>query len=202
MAFVNMLDIVYPIGSVLETHSIISPSETIGGTWEEVVSMKSNLIEIPIDWEAQGLGEGMYPNPDNPNEPWNSLFIVQKGNVVMIRGWMAMRNFDLTSVNKEILVLKDIPKIDVIYDSKAGIRYSMNALITDEDYSIRCGIPSKSFAESHGTSRDRCLAIFGGFRGTPWASDYYDLMLQCTYTTSELPADTSKLGIHAWKRIG
>ena len=202
MAFVNMLDVVYPIGSVLETNSLISPGETIGGTWEEIVSMKSNLVEIPIDWEKQGVGEGMIPNPDNPNEPWNSVFITQKGNVVMIRGWMAMRHFDLTSSSKEILILKDIPRVDTVYSNEGSIRYSMDALITDEEYSIRCGVPSESFATSHGVDRSKCLAIFGGFRGTPWASDHYDLMLQCVYTTSELPADTSKLGIHAWKRIG
>lgn len=202
MTFVNMLDIVYPIGSVLETKSLISPSETIGGIWEEIVSMKSNLVEIPIDWKNQGVGEGMYPNPNNPDEPWNSLFITQKGNVVVIRGWIAMRNFDLTSGNKEILVLKDIPRVDIIYSNDMSIRYSMSALITDEDYSIRCGIPTQEFATSHGIEREKSLVIFGGFRGTPWASDYYDLMLQCVYTTSELPKDTSKLGIHAWKRIG
>ena len=32
--FVNLLDIIYPVGSVYITFNTISPANTIGGTWE------------------------------------------------------------------------------------------------------------------------------------------------------------------------
>lgn len=36
MAFVNLLDIIYPVGSVYFSTSAISPAESIGGTWTQV----------------------------------------------------------------------------------------------------------------------------------------------------------------------
>ena len=36
MSFVNLLDIIYPVGSVYFSTSAISPAESIGGTWTQV----------------------------------------------------------------------------------------------------------------------------------------------------------------------
>lgn len=38
MSYVNLLDIIYPVGSIYRTSSDISPSASIGGTWEKVSS--------------------------------------------------------------------------------------------------------------------------------------------------------------------
>lgn len=34
--FVNLLDIVYPVGSVYITFSDVSPIESVGGSWEKI----------------------------------------------------------------------------------------------------------------------------------------------------------------------
>lgn len=34
--FVNLLDIVYPVGSVYITFSDISPVDSVGGSWERI----------------------------------------------------------------------------------------------------------------------------------------------------------------------
>lgn len=34
--FVNLLDIVYPIGSIYITFSDVSPADSVGGTWEKI----------------------------------------------------------------------------------------------------------------------------------------------------------------------
>lgn len=36
MAYINLLEIVYPIGSVYISTTNISPSEIVGGTWEKI----------------------------------------------------------------------------------------------------------------------------------------------------------------------
>lgn len=35
-SFVNLLDVIYPIGSVYLSFDSTSPAETIGGTWEQI----------------------------------------------------------------------------------------------------------------------------------------------------------------------
>lgn len=36
MAFINLLEIVYPVGSIYITTTEVSPAESIGGTWEQI----------------------------------------------------------------------------------------------------------------------------------------------------------------------
>lgn len=36
--FVNLLDIIYPIGSVYITFSNVSPATSIGGTWSQITN--------------------------------------------------------------------------------------------------------------------------------------------------------------------
>lgn len=36
MAFINLLDVIYPVGSVYFSSTTVSPAETIGGTWAQV----------------------------------------------------------------------------------------------------------------------------------------------------------------------
>lgn len=36
--FVNLLDIIYPIGSVYITFSSVSPATSIGGTWSQITN--------------------------------------------------------------------------------------------------------------------------------------------------------------------
>lgn len=196
MTFVNMLDIVYPIGSVLETNSTISPSETIGGTWEEVISMKSNAIEVPSTWIMSS--EGMIE--ETPGVPPNSVFLLRKGNIVIVKGWLAMGNFDLSDNNKRIPIMTDLPRIDNFLGGKYNLpRYALiKGNMEDEEYNIQLGFDSN--LTQYNPWKTICL--FGGFRGTVWGQEYYNLMLNFAYITSELPKDTSKLGIHAWKRIG
>ena len=196
MAFVNMLDVVHPIGSVLETNSLISPSETIGGTWEEIVSMKSNAIEVSSTWIMSS--EGMIE--ESPGVPPNSVFVLRKGNLVMITGWLAMGHFDLTDGNKRIPIMTDLPRVDNFIGGKYNLpHYALvRGNLEDEEYNIQLGFDSNQ--KLYDPWKTICL--FGGFRGTSWASNYYNLRLQFAYVTSELPKDTSKLGIHAWKRIG
>lgn len=36
MAYVNLLEVVYPVGSIYLTTLDVSPAETIGGTWQKI----------------------------------------------------------------------------------------------------------------------------------------------------------------------
>ena len=36
MAFINLLEVVYPVGSIYITTTEVSPAESIGGTWEQI----------------------------------------------------------------------------------------------------------------------------------------------------------------------
>lgn len=49
MAFVNLLEIVYPIGSIFMSISNISPAEVVGGQWEKI---KEGLLGCA---ETEGL---------------------------------------------------------------------------------------------------------------------------------------------------
>ena len=49
MAFVNLLDVIYPVGSLYISFSSVSPAEIIGGQWEAIVGRFpyfSDRIEI------------------------------------------------------------------------------------------------------------------------------------------------------------
>ena len=37
-SFVNLLDVIYPVGSVIHTFSSVSPASTVGGTWTAVTT--------------------------------------------------------------------------------------------------------------------------------------------------------------------
>lgn len=51
MAFVNLLEIVYPIGSLYFSTSSISPAEVIGGQWEQISdSFYPEYLKSDRDW--------------------------------------------------------------------------------------------------------------------------------------------------------
>lgn len=37
-SFVNLLDVIYPVGSVIHTFSSVSPASTVGGTWTAITT--------------------------------------------------------------------------------------------------------------------------------------------------------------------
>lgn len=51
MAFVNLLEIVYPIGSLYFSTSSVSPAEVIGGQWEQISdSFYPEYLKSDSDW--------------------------------------------------------------------------------------------------------------------------------------------------------
>ena len=50
MAFINILDVVYPVGSVYLSSTVTSPAETIGGTWTQVSGryLKADTTAVSI----------------------------------------------------------------------------------------------------------------------------------------------------------
>lgn len=51
MAFVNLLEIVYPIGSLYFSTSSFSPTEVIGGQWEQISdSFYPEYLKSDSDW--------------------------------------------------------------------------------------------------------------------------------------------------------
>lgn len=53
--FVNLMDIVYPIGSIYQSMSVTSPASTIGGTWTKI-----NTFLYGADTVGQTGGEKMH----------------------------------------------------------------------------------------------------------------------------------------------
>ena len=43
MAFTNLLEVVYPVGSVYVTTSSVSPAEVVGGTWEKIEGLNLGI---------------------------------------------------------------------------------------------------------------------------------------------------------------
>lgn len=49
MAYVNLMDIVYPVGSVYITTTLVSPASSIGGTWTEVTGKYLKAVSSSSD---------------------------------------------------------------------------------------------------------------------------------------------------------
>lgn len=59
MAFVNLLEIVYPIGSLYFSTSSISPAEVIGGQWEQISdSFYPEYLKSDSDWVNNWVASG------------------------------------------------------------------------------------------------------------------------------------------------
>lgn len=58
MAFINLLEIVYPIGSLYFSTSSISPAEVVGGQWEQISdSFYPEYLKSDSDWVRNWLSD-------------------------------------------------------------------------------------------------------------------------------------------------
>lgn len=59
MAFVNLLEIVYPVGSLYFSTSTVSPAEVIGGQWEQISdSFYPEYLKSDGDWVNNWIARG------------------------------------------------------------------------------------------------------------------------------------------------
>lgn len=89
-SFVNLLEIIYPIGSCYFSTDSTSPSEIIGGTWEQMTGGVLGLVgstgvasagknggstKISIDQlpSHDPLNDGKKPLPNNNNQSWEYM---------------------------------------------------------------------------------------------------------------------------------
>lgn len=68
--YVNLMDVVYPVGSVYCTASSASPASSIGGTWTKVANDKFVCTGTPLSY---GGTNSIYLNADQiPDSFWSS----------------------------------------------------------------------------------------------------------------------------------
>lgn len=57
MAYVNLLEVVYPVGSIYMTTLDTSPAETIGGTWTQLSGVDIGIPLAKTIYNGQGGGD-------------------------------------------------------------------------------------------------------------------------------------------------
>ena len=99
MAWVNLLDIIYPVGSFYFSTVNKSPSETIGGTWAQI---ENATIRGSISDEIGYIGNDTHKLTTNEipshNHYGKSLYIdsASLSNSTSY-GWSALRNINLSN---------------------------------------------------------------------------------------------------------
>ena len=173
MAFINLLDVVYPIGTILETSSNVSPASTIGGTWNKQIPVFTDIVKLTSVKTVSGL-----------HCNGNNVCFFQKGPLVFGGGWLHMYDFDNTQEAAPTKILQGLPKplaLDVY-------KTSVVAFMFTEGYIVDLGFNS---------SDSTILETKPGFNGTNWPNEY-DLQMYVMYLTQSLPPTQTT---YAWKRI-
>lgn len=159
MAFINLLDVVYPIGTILETSSNASPASTIGGTWIKQTPVFTDTVELT----SVKIVSGLHTNG-------NSIHFYQKGAWVFGGGWIHMYNFDNTQGAAPVKILQGLPK-------PLNIDKPLMAFMFVEDYTVNLGFNS---------SNSTILETKPGNNGTNWPNEY-NLQMYVMYLTQSLP---------------
>ena len=157
MAFINLLDVVYPIGTILETSSNVSPASTIGGTWNKQTPVFTNIVELTSVKLVSGL-----------HSDGNTIHFYQKGAWVFGGGWIHMYNFDNTQGATPVKILQGLPK---------PVEPLIVAFMFTEGNIINLG-----FNDSDST----ILETKPGNNGINWPN-HYDLQMYVMYLTQSLP---------------
>lgn len=172
MAFINLLDVVYPIGTILETSSNASPASTIGGTWIKQTPVFTDTVELT----SVKIVSGLHTNG-------NSIHFYQKGALVFGGGWINMYNFDNTQGATPTKILQGLPK-PFTGDQPSN---SNMAFMFVEGNTVNLG-----FNNSDST----ILETRPGHNGTNWPNDY-NLQMYVMYLTQSLPPTQTT---YAWRR--
>lgn len=159
MAFINLLDVVYPIGTILETSSNVSPASTIGGTWIKQMPVFTDIVELT----SVKIVSDLHSNG-------NTIYFYQKGNLVFGSGWISMYNFDNTRGSTPVKILQGLPK-------PLNIDNPITAFMFVENTMVNLGFNS---------SDSTILETKPGNNGTNWPNEY-NLQMYVAYLTQSLP---------------
>ena len=157
MAFINLLDVVYPIGTILETSSNVSPASTIGGTWIKQTPVFTDTVELT----SVRIVSGLHSNGNN-------VHFYQKGAWVFGGGWIHMYNFNNTPGATPVKILQGLPK---------PVEPIIMGFMFVEGNTVNLG-----FNNSDST----ILEIKPGNNGTNWPNAY-DFQMYVMYLTQSLP---------------
>lgn len=154
--FVNLLDIIYPVGSLYFSISDVSPADSVGGTWAQikdtVLAASGDSYAGPAD-NYDGEKYILYRQmPFHAHEiqiaDVNATVHNYYGNAVSHNGYAWTNNF---AGNKEVANLREQLRQDILSKGNG---------LTDQNYRL---LDNKFFGiTNHSLSASACIAAGGG----------------------------------------